>query len=117
MADGEWEGLRRAFAAFGLDPRVVLGDYMTATDLVAAGEVVIPCQPTSAPRPGIAVRPLTDNPLTVRLLMASRSVRSSAEDGAYEEVFTDLTSAYEEVAGANEVYRRWLRSHDNPLLA
>lgn len=114
VADGEWDGLRRAFAAAGLDPRVVLGDYMTATDLVAAGEVVIPCQPTSAPRPGISVRPLVDNPLTVRLLMAFRS--GGADDSAFEEIFTDLRLAYQEVAEANETYRRWLRDHDSPLL-
>ncbi|WP_399199880.1 LysR family transcriptional regulator [Streptomyces sp. WAC 06725] len=48
--DGEWTGLRRVFAAAGLDPRVVHGDYLTAADLVAAGEVVTPCQPTSPPR-------------------------------------------------------------------
>ena len=113
-ADGEWDGLRRAFGLAGLNPRVVLGDYMTAADLVAAGEVVIPCQPTSVPRPGMVIRPLADEPLTVRLLMAFRA--RGADRTSLEEVFADLRSAYQEVAEANTTYRDWLSRHGRSLL-
>ncbi|NSC21752.1 LysR family transcriptional regulator, partial [Streptomyces albus subsp. chlorinus] len=61
--DGDWDGLRRVFAAAGIDPRLVHGDYLSAGDLVAAGEVVTPCQPTSRPRPGMAIVPLEGDPL------------------------------------------------------
>ncbi|WP_443073044.1 LysR family transcriptional regulator [Streptomyces sp. S465] len=70
--DGEGPGLRRVLAAAGLNPRVVYGDYLTAADLVASGEVVTPCQPTARSRQGVAVRPLHGDPLTVRLFLASR---------------------------------------------
>ena len=66
--DGEWAGLRRIWTAAGINPRVVHGDYLTAVDLVAAGEVVTPCQPTARSRHGMAIRPLYGDPLAVRLL-------------------------------------------------
>ncbi|MBA0049810.1 LysR family transcriptional regulator [Streptomyces sp. AJS327] len=103
--DGDWDGLRRVFSTAGLDPRVVYGDYLTAADLVAAGEVVTPCQPTSRPRPGMVIRPLRGDPLAVRLLMASRAGRARAVEA--DALFTDLGSAYEEVAGDSDAYRRW----------
>ncbi|MFF4475840.1 LysR substrate-binding domain-containing protein [Streptomyces sp. NPDC021218] len=79
--DGEGPGLRRVLAAAGLNPRVVYGDYLTAADLVASGEVVTPCQPTARSRQGVAVRPLHGDPLTVRLFLASRAV-PAARTGA-----------------------------------
>lgn len=103
--DGDLDGLRRVFSAAGLNPRIVYGDYLTAADLVAAGEVVTPCQPTSRPRPGMAIRPLRGDPLAVRLLMALRAGRAPAIEA--DALFADLKSAYEEVAGDSETYRRW----------
>ncbi|MBD3007458.1 MULTISPECIES: LysR family transcriptional regulator [unclassified Streptomyces] len=79
--DGEGPGLRRVLAAAGLNPRVVYGDYLTAADLVASGEVVTPCQPTARSRQGVAVRPLHGDPLTVRLFLASRAL-PAARTGA-----------------------------------
>ncbi len=87
--DGEGPGLRRVLAAAGLNPRVVYGDYLTAADLVASGEVVTPCQPTARSRQGVAVRPLHGDPLTVRLFLASRAVpaaRTGADGSAPDTV-------------------------------
>ncbi|GAA1295280.1 LysR family transcriptional regulator [Streptomyces javensis] len=87
--DGEGPGLRRVLAAAGLNPRVVYGDYLTAADLVASGEVVTPCQPTARSRQGVAVRPLHGDPLTVRLFLASRAVpavRGGADGSAPDAV-------------------------------
>lgn len=87
--DGEGPGLRRVLAAAGLNPRVVYGDYLTAADLVASGEVVTPCQPTARSRQGVAVRPLHGDPLTVRLFLASRAVpaaRTGADGSAADPV-------------------------------
>lgn len=114
--DGEWAGLRRVFAAEGLDPRVVHGDYLTGADLVAAGEVVSPCQPTSRARPGMAIRPLLGDPLTVRLVLASREVAAVEAETALDTVFADLEASYREAAWTSAAYRQWLMRHDSPLL-
>ncbi|MBB1258613.1 LysR family transcriptional regulator [Streptomyces sp. OF8] len=111
-ADGEWDGLLRALGAAGESPRLVCGDYLTAGDLVAAGEVLMPCQPTTVPRAGVVTRPLVGDPLTVRLLLAFRAGERTAEVDA---VFEDLRGAYREVAHANATYRDWLALRGAPL--
>ncbi|UZJ29650.1 LysR family transcriptional regulator [Streptomyces endophytica] len=111
--DGEWAGLRRIWAAAGINPRVVHGDYLTAVDLVTAGEVVTPCQPTARSRHGMAIRPLYGDPLAVRLFMACRQDGTPA--GTPDELFADLTAAYMEIAWASDAYRAWLARHDPPL--
>ncbi|MEV0370174.1 LysR family transcriptional regulator [Streptomyces sp. NPDC050636] len=111
--DGEWAGLRRIWGAAGINPRVVHGDYLTAVDLVTAGEVVTPCQPTARLRPGMAVRPLYGDPLAVRLFMACR--QDGAPAAPADALFADLTSAYMEIAWASVAYREWLVRHDGPL--
>ncbi|KPI19107.1 transcriptional regulator, LysR family [Actinobacteria bacterium OV450] len=108
--DGEWDGLRRVFAGAGVDPPVLHADYHTATSLIVSGEAVAPCQPTSGPRDDMAIRPLSGDPLAVRLLMASRP-------GAHAEIFEDLRAAYREAALRTPPYRAWLRHHESPLLA
>ncbi|GAA3180704.1 LysR family transcriptional regulator [Streptomyces ramulosus] len=112
--DGEWAGLRRIWAAAGVNPRVVHGDYLTAADLVAAGEVVTPCQPTSRPRHGMDIRPLRGDPLAVRLFMACRSDTPLAAPP--EALFADLTASYTEIAWSSSAYRAWLvRKGDGAL--
>ncbi|MFF4601534.1 LysR family transcriptional regulator [Streptomyces sp. NPDC001339] len=111
--DGEWAGLRRIWTAAGVNPRVVHGDYLTTVDLVTAGEVVTPCQPTARTRPGMAVRPLYGDPLAVRLFMACRQDGTLA--ASPEDLFADLTASYMEIAWASEAYREWLIRHDPPL--
>ncbi|MFE4058522.1 LysR family substrate-binding domain-containing protein, partial [Streptomyces sp. NPDC059096] len=123
--DGEWDGLRRVLGAAGLNPRVLHGDYLTAASLIAVGEAVAPCQPTSGPRDDMVIRPLRDDPLAVRLLLFSRF---SPVDGAIglggapgeraleAAVFADLEAAYREAALRAVDYRRWLTRHKSPLL-
>lgn len=107
--DGEWDGLRRVFGAAGLDPTVLQGDYLTAASLVVLGEAVAPCQPTSGPRDDMAIRPLRDDPLAVRLLLVSRpGVDTSAAYG-------ELEAAYREAAQRAAGYHQWLVRHDSPL--
>ncbi|WP_328329193.1 MULTISPECIES: LysR family transcriptional regulator [unclassified Streptomyces] len=92
--DGEWDGMRRMLRAAGLNPRVLHGDYLTAFALVASGEVVTVCQPTTRPRPDLVIRPLHGDPLGVRLLLAARPGTDGAElDVVYEE----LAAAYGEL--------------------
>ncbi|MEO3975822.1 LysR family transcriptional regulator [Streptomyces sp. CAU 1734] len=130
--DGEWDGLRRVFGEAGLNPRVMHGDYHTAASLIAVGEAVAPCQPTSGPRDDMAIRPLRGDPLAVRLLLFSRVAAGPPAGGeadspaggghagageAYEAVYAELEAAYREAASGVTVYRQWLLRHKSPLLA
>lgn len=118
--DGEWDGVQRALRAAGFTPRVAYADYLTAADMVAAGEAVAPCQPTSQPRHGMAIRPLRGDPIAVELFMAFRAVPegASGEVGTAEAdaLYTDLVAAYREAAGAATTYRQWLARNNRPLL-
>lgn len=100
--DGEWDGLLRVLRAAGLNPRVLHGDYLTASSLVATGEVVTVCQPTSHDRPDMAVRRLHGDPLGVRLLVAARTVQ------ALDAVYGDLEASYWEAARQSPAYGEWL---------
>lgn len=111
--DGEWDGLRRVLGAAGLNPPVLHGDYLTAASLIAIGEAVAPCQPTSGPREDIAIRPLRGDPLAVRLLLFCRP---GAAEELFEAVYTDLEAAYREAALRAAAYRQWLMRHKSPLL-
>lgn len=100
--DGEWDGLIRVLRAAGLNPRVLHGDYLTASSLVASGEVVTVCQPTSRARPDMAVRPLHGDPLGVRLLVAARTEKE------LDAVYGDLEASYWEAARQAPAYGEWL---------
>ncbi|GHH91270.1 LysR family transcriptional regulator [Streptomyces capillispiralis] len=102
--DGEWDAVRRLLRSSGLNPRVLHGDYHTAASLVAIGEAVTVCQPTSPSRPETAVRRLYGDPLGVRLLLAART------DTELEGVYPDLAEAYREAARQAPAYREWLES-------
>ncbi|WP_409234937.1 LysR family transcriptional regulator [Streptomyces sp. PA5.6] len=105
--DGEWDGLRRVLTAAGLNPRVLHGDYLTASSLVATGEVVALCQPTSRGRTDMAVRPLYGDPLGVRLILAART------EEELDAVYGELEAAYWEAARQAPAYTEWLlRSGD-----
>ncbi|RCG26066.1 LysR family transcriptional regulator [Streptomyces diacarni] len=108
--DGDWDGLRRVFVDAGVDPRIVYGDYLSAGDLVAAGEVVTPCQPTAQPRPGMSIVPLEGDPLGVRLVVGFRSGTGLGEEG--DAVFADLRASYEAVARSSPAYARWLTTRN-----
>ncbi|MDG4863273.1 LysR substrate-binding domain-containing protein, partial [Streptomyces sp. T-3] len=104
--DGEHEGLVRVLRAAGLNPRVLHGDYLTAANLVATGEVVTVCQPTSRARPDMAIRPLEGDPLAVRLLLVARG--AAELDGSLDRIYDDLEAAYWEAARGAAGYREWL---------
>ncbi|MGW6567921.1 LysR family transcriptional regulator [Streptomyces sp. NPDC054975] len=100
--DGEWDGLRRVLSQAGIDPPLLHGDYHTAASLIVLGEAVAPCQPTSLPREDMAIRPLRDDPLAVRLLLYAR------EGAALDPLYDDLVAAYWEAALRAAPYRQWL---------
>ncbi|MFG2644346.1 LysR family transcriptional regulator [Streptomyces sp. NPDC048370] len=101
--DGEWDGLRRVLSQAGIDPPLLHCDYHTAASLIVLGEAVAPCQPTSLPREDLAIRPLRDDPLAVRLLLYAR------EGAALDPLYDDLAEAYWEAALRAAPYRQWLR--------
>ncbi|MGW5866166.1 LysR family transcriptional regulator [Streptomyces sp. NPDC055239] len=100
--DGEWDGLLRVLREAGLNPRVLHGDYLTASSLVATGEVVTVCQPTSRARPDMVVRPLHGDPLGVRLLVTARTEKE------LDAVYGELEAAYWEAARQAPAYGEWL---------
>ncbi|MFD5078801.1 LysR family transcriptional regulator [Streptomyces sp. NPDC058371] len=107
--DGEWDAVHRILRAAGLNPRVLHGDYHTAAALVATGEVVTVCQPTSPSRPETAVRRLAGDPLGVRLLLAART------EAELDAVYPGLEEAYWETARQAPAYGEWLeRVHHRP---
>ncbi|GLF94591.1 LysR family transcriptional regulator [Streptomyces yaizuensis] len=110
--DGEWDGLRRVLQDAGITPSILHGDYHTAASLIAAGEAVAPCQPTSGAGEETAVRPLRGDPLAVRLLLCS----GPGTGDRYAAVYADLQAAYRDVASGAVAYRQWLLRHKSPLL-
>ncbi|MEU9127243.1 LysR family transcriptional regulator [Kitasatospora sp. NPDC048540] len=113
-ADHEYAAMRRAFSAAGLDPRVLqVRDNATAAELVASGEAVRPCQPTSVPVPGTVVRPLHGDPLGVRLLLTWRT--DTLTTPTLDALYTDLRTAYLDLARANPTYLAWLLRHNRSL--
>lgn len=106
--DGEWDGVRRVLGAAGLNPPVLHGDYLTAASLVVLGEAVAPCQPTSGPRDDMAIRPLRDDPLAVRLLLVSRPETDTSV------AYAELEAAYWEAARRSSGYYEWLLHHRSP---
>lgn len=111
--DGEWDGLRRVLAAAGIDPPVLHADYHTAASLIVVGEAVAPCQPTSGPRDDMAIRPLRNDPLAVRLLLCRRP---GGSEETYALVYAELAAAYREAALRASTYRQWLLRNKSPLL-
>lgn len=107
--DGEWDAVNRVLRAAGLNPRILHGDYQTTAFLVASGEVVTVCQPTSPSRPEAAVRRLHGDPLGVRLLLAARTEKD------LDAVFGELREAYWETARQAPAYREWLTAKGAPL--
>ncbi len=109
--DGEWDGLLRALRSAGLNPLVLHGDYHTASSLVATGEVVTLCQPTSRARSDMAIRPLDGDPVGVRLLLAARTEK------VLDTVLPDLRAAYWEAARQAPAYsERFARPGTGPDL-
>lgn len=113
--DGEWDGLRRVLTGAGLDPPILHADYHTAASLIVVGEAVAPCQPTSGPRDDMAIRPLRDDPLAVRLLLYHRPP-GDTERPLYDTTYAELAAAYREAALRTTTYRQWLLRHGSPLL-
>ncbi|MBB5933203.1 LysR family transcriptional regulator [Streptomyces zagrosensis] len=114
--DDECAALRRVLSDAGLNPRMVhVRDNTTAAELVASGEAVSPCQPTTVTREGMVIRPLLDDPLTVRLFTVSRPQATTGPDA--DALHADLKSAYLELAWANTAYRLWLLRHNSALLS
>lgn len=101
--DGERDAVCRMFRAIGREPHILHGDYLTASHMVAMGDVVTVSQPTGRTRPEFVIKPLHGDPIGVRLLLAART------EEELDDVFEELEEAYWETAWEAPVYRDWLR--------
>ncbi|MEU4089752.1 LysR family transcriptional regulator [Streptomyces aureus] len=107
--EGELTGLRRALFSAGINPPMLQADRHTASTIVAIGAAVALCSPLSDLCHDLAVRPLRDDPITVRL-------RAYYAAGTETELIrADLKAAYREAALLVPAYRRWLTAHGDPL--
>ena len=115
--DGEWDGVRRVWARPASTRRSCTAITSPPLPSSPSGEAVAPCQPTSGPRDDMAIRPLRDDPLAVRLLLFSRpDAYEDAGPAVGAEVYADLEAAYREAALRVVGYRQWLPHHKSPLL-
>ncbi|WP_425585996.1 LysR family substrate-binding domain-containing protein [Streptomyces thioluteus] len=111
-AGHECAALRRAFTLAGLNPRLLhVRDSVTAADLVASGEAVRSCEPTTEPTDATVVRPLLGDPLTAQLSLVTRpgALPITETDALY----ADLADAYTELANGSAAYRAWLGGAGN----
>ncbi|MFF2217007.1 LysR family transcriptional regulator [Streptomyces antibioticus] len=107
--DGELAALQRVLHAAGINPPLVQGDYRAVSTLVMIGAAVAPCRPVVNSCEDMAVRPLRDDPIAVKLLVFCRVGTEM------ESICADLRSAYAEAAFRTPAYREWLATHGDPL--
>lgn len=103
------EHFAEACAAAGFAPRAGyrMVDAAMKRDLVAAGWAVWPCQATVDPGEDVAVRPLEDDPVRMRHLVAWRPAGPLAAHAAM--VVELARDAYATVVRDRPAYNAWLR--------
>ncbi|KAA2263013.1 LysR family transcriptional regulator [Solihabitans fulvus] len=102
--------LHAACHAVGFTPRIThhTTESSTARGLVSDGAVSL-AAPSSRSGDGIAIRPLRGDPLSVQILVATRSDGMLA--GRAHEVFACAAHAYRAVVDRNPTYARWWIDH------
>ncbi|MEU1629400.1 LysR family transcriptional regulator [Streptomyces sp. NPDC020096] len=87
-------------------------DGRLLVEIIRSGHAVSFCQATFEERPGIAVRPLSGNPLWYRHLLAWH------QDGPLTPIRSTLThhatEAYRTASARSPVYQSWLKRHRPP---
>jgi hypothetical protein len=122
LADERWivsscgDGCRIVFRemclAHGFTPRIAHDVDTLRFRLVAGGHGVCLVQPTTPGTPGMVMRPLTGNPMTVQHILLWRTDHPLAAH--FGEVHTAAVEAYRKLAQDNDVYRCWLET-DNGM--
>ncbi|NUV59267.1 LysR family transcriptional regulator [Streptomyces sp. CAI-85] len=107
--DGQLAGVQRALLSAGLNPSLLQADPHAVSTVVATGGAVALHCPVADHGDELAVRPLRDDPITVRLQVYGRPGTEMTS------ICADLKSAYREAAFRSSLYRAWLSEHGNPL--
>jgi DNA-binding transcriptional LysR family regulator len=81
-------------------------------ELVRSGHALSLCQPTFPESPGIAVRPITGDPLWYRYLLAWHAAGPFATDEAAATLMACVQAAYQGAVGRSPTYRQWLAARD-----
>jgi DNA-binding transcriptional LysR family regulator len=99
-----------ACAAAGFTPKIThhVVDTLSARTLVASGGVSL-CAPASRSGDDIAIRPLVGNPISLRIVVATRS--DGLLSGRSHEAFACAAHAYRAVVDRNPTYARWWEEH------
>ncbi|KFU81917.1 DNA-binding transcriptional regulator, LysR family [Amycolatopsis lurida] len=80
--------------------------------LIAAGRAISPCQVTFPTSPGIAIRPLADDPLWMRYLIAWST--EGAFGAESDVLIAAAEAAYRSDTESSHPYRRWLERREQP---
>jgi DNA-binding transcriptional LysR family regulator len=99
-----------ACAVAGFTPRIThhVVETLTARMLVAAGGVAL-CAPASLGGDDIVIRPLVGDPISLRIMVATRA--DGVLGGRGREVFACAARAYLGVVNRNPRYARWWEEH------
>ncbi|WP_033442180.1 LysR family transcriptional regulator [Saccharothrix sp. NRRL B-16314] len=102
---------REMCLAHGFTPHIAHDVDTLRFRLVAGGHGVCLVQPTTSDTPGMAVRPLTGTPMSVQHILLWRTDHPLA--ARFGEVHAAAVGEYRELAGGNEIYRRWLAADNS----
>ncbi|ONI78060.1 LysR family transcriptional regulator [Actinosynnema sp. ALI-1.44] len=97
---------REMCLAHGFAPRIAHDVDTLRFNLVRGGHGVCLVQPTTPEMPGMAIRPLAGDPMTVQHLLVWRADHPFAE--RFDAVRRAGVEAYDRLAAENDRYRRWL---------
>jgi DNA-binding transcriptional LysR family regulator len=102
--------LHNACSALGFSPRIThhVTETGAARSLVSAGAVSL-ASPASRNWDGIAIRPLDGNPISIRVMIATRTDGLVA--GRAHEAFACAAHAYRAVVDRNPHFTRWWSEH------
>lgn len=121
LADADWVALppeydsarmqlNAACATLGFTPRIThhVIESGAARALISAGAVSL-ASPASRSWDGIAIRPLRDDPISIRVMVATRTDGLVA--GRAHEAFACAAHAYRAVVDRNPYFTRWWAEH------
>lgn len=109
------EYFEKSCAQAGFQPRVRyrVAELRPLQDIIAVGRTISPCQATFTPVPGVVVRPLVDDPLWMRYLVAWHA--HGAFGTRAEVLVSEARAAYRLDARRSPHYQRWLAPRTTPL--
>jgi DNA-binding transcriptional LysR family regulator len=115
LEDGSLAELRAAAWQAGFEPRLRFTfPYGGGGALIVAGSAVRLVEPSASPLPGISIKPLADDPIRMRMVLAWRRERVSASQA--DQVYRALRSTYSQLARRSATYVDWWERRRNDEL-